>query len=198
MPSQRRLRVIVAIVAIAVCCLFYFSVSLVCPLALGSDPSKLTKSPEQQDNSNTLSSSEFYSRTVAAMDRESQASHPHGKTPSKHDSNIHEANQAAADGKFKEPPPIPPVKGQEHEAVLVAPADKADKPERDAKGVAGRKKYKGGEHWDVASGKQAPVGGHKPGDEGAEKGEEEKKKEEKHETEEEHEVEVELNGILKK
>lgn len=131
------------------------------------------------------------------MDRESQASHPHGKTPAKHDSKIHEANQAAADGKFKEPPPIPPVKGQEHEAVLVAPADKADKPDKDAKGVAGRKKYKGGEHWDVASGKQAPIGGHKPGEEGVEKGEEEKK-EEVHETEEEHEVEMELNAILKK
>ncbi|KAI4090338.1 MAG: hypothetical protein L6R37_007899 [Teloschistes peruensis] len=175
MPSQRRLRVIVAVVAIVICSLFYFS----------------------QDNSNTLSSSEFYSRTVAAMDRESQASHPHGKTPAKHDSKIHEANQAAADGKFKEPPPIPPVKGQEHEAVLVAPADKADKPDKDAKGVAGRKKYKGGEHWDVASGKQAPIGGHKPGEEGVEKGEEEKK-EEVHETEEEHEVEMELNAILKK
>ncbi|KAL9578157.1 MAG: hypothetical protein Q9212_005896, partial [Teloschistes hypoglaucus] len=131
------------------------------------------------------------------MDRESQASHPHGKTPSKHEAHLHEANQAAADGKFKEPPPIPPVKGQEHEAVLVAPADKADKPDKDAKGVAGRKKYKGGEHWDVASGKQAPIGGHKPGEEGLEKGEEEKK-EEVHETEEEHEVEMELNGILKK
>ncbi|KAL9578158.1 MAG: hypothetical protein Q9212_005897 [Teloschistes hypoglaucus] len=42
MPSQRRLRVIVAIVAIVVCSLFYFSVSLYHPFALGADPSRLT------------------------------------------------------------------------------------------------------------------------------------------------------------
>ncbi|KAL9592675.1 MAG: hypothetical protein Q9179_006475, partial [Wetmoreana sp. 5 TL-2023] len=132
------------------------------------------------------------------MDREASTPHQqNSKTPSKHASNVHEAHQAAADGKVKEPPPIPPIKGQEHEAVLVAPDDKSVKPDKDAKGVAGRKKFKGGEHWDVASGKQAPVGGHKPSGEEAEK-DEEGKKEEKHETEEEHEVEQELNGILKK
>ncbi|KAL8738209.1 MAG: hypothetical protein Q9181_000980 [Wetmoreana brouardii] len=132
------------------------------------------------------------------MDREASTPHyPQSKFPSKHDSNAHEAHQAAADGKVKEPPPIPPIKGQEREAVLVAPDDKSVKPDKDAKGVAGRKKFKGGEHWDVASGKQAPVGGHKLSEEEAEK-DEEGKKEEKHETEEEHEVEQELNGILKK
>lgn len=97
----------------------------------------------------------------------------------------------------EEPPPIPPVKGgQEHDAVLVAPNDGSVKPDN-AKGVAGRKKYKGGEHWDVASGKQAPIGGKKKADaEGEAK--EEDKKEEKTETDEEHKVEVELNSILKK
>lgn len=131
------------------------------------------------------------------MDREAQKS-SHLDTPAKHDSIIHEARPASSDGKVKEPPPILPAKGQEHEAVLVAPDDKSVKPDKpDAKGVAGRKKFKGGEHWDVASGKQAPIGEKKKGGEQSE-GDEDGKKEEKTETEEEHEIEVELNAILKK
>lgn len=128
------------------------------------------------------------------MDREAQRS----SNLQKHDSVAYEAHQASADGKSNGPPPIPPAKGQEHEAVLVAPGDESVKPGKDAKGVAGRKKYKGGEHWDVASGKQAPVGEKKKTDEEEGEGKEEKKKEESTETEEEHEVEVELNAILKK
>lgn len=129
------------------------------------------------------------------MDREASSSSP---SIQKHDSVSHEAHQAAADGKVKEPPPIPPAKGQEHEAVLVAPDDKSVKPDKDAKGVTGRKKYKGGEHWDVASGKQAPVGGKKKLEDEESEEDEVGKKNEKVETEEEHEVEVELNSILKK
>ena len=81
--------------------------------------------------------------------------------------------------------------------MLVAPDDNSVKPDKDSKATGGKKVFKGGEHWDVASGKQAPVGGHKPGEEEVEK-DEEGKVEEKHETEEEHEVEQELNAILKK
>lgn len=56
-------------------------------------------------------------------------------------------------------------------------------------GVAGRAKMKGGEKWDMATGKEAAMQVDKDG----EKGETETK-----ETEEEHKVEVELNMILKK
>lgn len=125
------------------------------------------------------------------MEREAQEK---SSTLHKHDSSSHEAHKASPDGKVQEPPPIAPIKGQEHEAVLVAPDDKSVKPDRDAKGVAGRKKYKGGEHWDVASGKQAAVDRKKTESEVDGKA----KEEEKVETEEEHEVEVELNAILKK
>ncbi|CAO1605155.1 hypothetical protein XANCAGTX0491_008682 [Xanthoria calcicola] len=176
MPSTRRIKVVAALIAVVIFCLYYFS----------NDPS-------------TLSSSDFYSRTVAAMDREAQrSSHVDPGTPAKHDTMNHKANQVGAGGKVNEPPPIPPAKGQEHEAVLVAPDDKSlklDKP--DAKGVAGRKKYMGGENWDVASGKQAPIGAKRKGDEDSE-AVEEKAKQSKAETEEEHEIEVELNAILKK
>ncbi|KAL8803470.1 MAG: hypothetical protein Q9182_003167 [Xanthomendoza sp. 2 TL-2023] len=133
------------------------------------------------------------------MDREAQRTSPiDSKPPAKHGSVAHQINQAAAAGKVNEPPPIPPAKGPEHEAVLVAPDDKSVKPDKpDAKGVKGRKKFKGGENWDVATGKQAPIGEKKKGNEDSE-GAEEVKKEEKHETEEEHEIETELNAILKR
>ncbi|KAL8839415.1 MAG: hypothetical protein Q9170_001755 [Blastenia crenularia] len=131
------------------------------------------------------------------MEREASSSQKHSRPLQKHDSVSHGAHQAAADGKVKEPPPIAPVKGQEREAVLVAPEDKSVKPDKDGKGVAGRKKYKGGEHWDVASGRQAPVGGKKSEVEESDENEEDKKGG-KEETDEEHEVETELNSILKK
>ncbi|KAL8717418.1 MAG: hypothetical protein Q9225_005332 [Loekoesia sp. 1 TL-2023] len=175
MPSTRRVKYVAAIVAVVLFCIIYYS-----------------------NDADTISSSEFYSRTVAAMEREASSSQPRSHPLQKHDSVSHEAHQAAADGKFNEPPPIPPAKGQEHEAVLVAPDDKSIKPDKDPKGVAGRKRFKGGEHWDVASGKQAPVGGKKGTDMEESEGDNEGKKEEKVETEEEHEVEVELNSILKK
>lgn len=172
MPSTRRVKYISALVAVVLMCILYYS-----------------------NEKDTLSSEEFYSRTVAAMEREASSRSP---SIQKHDSVSHQAHQAAADGKVKEPPPIPPAKGQEHEAVLVAPDDKSVKPDKDAKGVAGRKKYKGGEHWDVASGKQAPIGGKKTLNDEENEEDEVGKKIQKEETEEEHEIEVELNSILKK
>ncbi|KAL8924075.1 MAG: hypothetical protein Q9208_004212 [Pyrenodesmia sp. 3 TL-2023] len=160
MPSARRVKVVAALVATILFFVYCYS-----------------------NDANTLSSSEFYSRTKAAMEREAQ-----------HSSNVHKHDSGPS---HEEPPPIPPVKGgHEHDAVLVAPNDESVRPDN-AKGVAGRKKYKGGEHWDVASGKQAPIGGKKKADEEGETKDEDKK-EEKTETKEEHEVEVELNSILKK
>lgn len=185
----------VALVAALVFCIFYYSVSLHFLSTLPQSESTDSFLPHhQQNDANTLSSSEFYSRTVAAMEREAQRS----SYLQKQESLTHEARQASADGKIKgEPPPVPPAKGQEHEAVLVAPDDRSVKPDKDGKGFAGRKKFKGGENWDVASGKQAPIKGKKKdGEDDEDEGKE--KKEEKAETTEEHEVEVELNSILKK
>ena len=57
------------------------------------------------------------------------------------------------------------------------------------KSVAGRKKMKGGEKWDMATGKEAAMVVDKEGT---------SKESEKKETQEEHDIEVELNSILKK
>lgn len=133
------------------------------------------------------------------MDHEAQgSSHVDPGAPAKHDTMNHRVNQVDVNGKVNEPPPVPPAKGQEHEVVLVAPDDNSVKPDKpDAKGVAGRKTYKGGENWDVASGKQAPIGAKNRGDDDSE-ADGGKGKEDKVETEEEHEIEEELNAILKK
>ncbi len=69
-----------------------------------------------------------------------------------------------------------------------APVPKvSDEASTGEKSVAGRKKMKGGEKWDMAMGKEAAT---------EEKNKEGKKDEA--ETKEDHEVEVELNSILKK
>ncbi|KAL8974505.1 MAG: hypothetical protein Q9197_001267 [Variospora fuerteventurae] len=149
------------------------------------------------NDADTISSAEFYSRTEAAMEREAQSPNFHSSNLGEHGTVDHDAHEPPAGGKINEPPPIPPVKGQEHKAVLVAPDDKSVKPEKDARGAAGRKKYKGGEHWDVASGKQAPVG-EKQNEEENETHLGVKDEKETEETEEEHKLEVELNSILKK
>ncbi|KAL9608010.1 MAG: hypothetical protein Q9167_007128 [Letrouitia subvulpina] len=127
----------------------------------------------------TRSSEDFYSKTVAAMNRKD--------SPLKSGSIRHEDDQAATEG--NEPPPILSPNNQEHEAILVAPDDKSQKPVKDGeKTVAGRRKLKGGEKWDMATGKEAPKA----------KDSSEDKEDGKEETSEEHEVEVELNAILKK
>ncbi|KAL8997234.1 MAG: hypothetical protein Q9169_003427 [Polycauliona sp. 2 TL-2023] len=169
------------------------------PLGRNQAPKLRTSFGELQNDASTLSSSEFYSRTVAAMDHEAQKSSQVDPEPQPiHDTMIHKPIPAGTDNKVNEPPPVPPVTGQEHEAVLVAPDDKSVKPDKpDAKGVAGRRTYRGGENWDVASGKQAPIGAKKTVD-GEGEADEEPPKESKAETEEEHAIEVELNAILKK
>ncbi|KAL8743499.1 MAG: hypothetical protein Q9190_004151 [Brigantiaea leucoxantha] len=109
------------------------------------------------------------------------------ETPDKQESAHHRPHMST--GEEKEPPPILSPNDQKHEAVLVAPDDKSQKPVKDGdKSVAGRRKMKGGEKWDVATGKEAPIA-----KEGSDSG-----KEDKEETPEEHEVEIELNAILKK
>lgn len=70
---------------------------------------------------------------------------------------------------------------------------KVDDGSTSEKSVAGRKKMKGGEKYDMATGKQAAMVVDKEGTSGKDISSEKKE-----ETQEEHEIEVELNLILKK
>ena len=147
---------------------------------------------------NDSSSQDFYSRTVAALDRKDAS-----------DQEVSEKFKATKDAaKAQEPDgmasPQNPIAADREErkpidveiplASETAGSDRgtASKTGGSVKSVAGRKTIKGGETKDVHSGKEAP----KYPDPSKEKGDEEKK--EVQETEEEHELEVELNTILKK
>lgn len=96
------------------------------------------------------------------------------------------------------------AKDSPKQAMAYKPIDKADrtfgngpesllsKTEASATGeksVAGRKKMKGGEKWDMATGKEAAMVVDKEGS---------SKEPGRKETQEEHDIEVELNSILKK
>lgn len=70
---------------------------------------------------------------------------------------------------------------------------KVDDSKTSEKSVAGRKKMKGGEKYDMATGKEAAMVVDKEGTSGKDISSEKKE-----ETQEEHEIEVELNLILKK
>lgn len=63
--------------------------------------------------------------------------------------------------------------------------------DRGSQGTVGRQPIRGGEKWDMATGKEAPAKDRKTKDA-------KKSKEEEEESEEEHKVEMELNSILKK
>ena len=87
---------------------------------------------------------------------------------------------------------LPRQPGAQQQAPLEVPVPTkgldVDKDGKGSKGAGGRQPMKGGEKWDMATGKEAPAKDAK-----GKKGKEEKK-----ESKEEHEVEVELNVILKK
>ncbi len=92
----------------------------------------------------------------------------------------HEAAQVAGE-QGAQKPMSPGDTKQESPPKVSGEASKGEK------SVAGRKKMKGGEKWDMATGKEAAM--------------EDKKKEpekDEAETKEDHQVEVELNSILKK
>ncbi|KAK3168814.1 hypothetical protein OEA41_005262 [Lepraria neglecta] len=147
---------------------------------------------------NDSSSQDFYSRTVAALDRKDAS-----------DQELAQKLQAVKDAAKTQNPdavaaPQKPIavepedkKATDADVPLASEVGGSDKgtgstTEEGRKSVAGRKTIKGGESKDVHSGKEAP----KYPDPSKEKEGEEK--EEGKKTEEEHEIETELNAILKK
>lgn len=177
MPSTRRVKLLAIALAIAVCTIFYLS--------------------------NDSSSQDFYSRTVAALDKKQALDQEVARK-------LQDIKNAA---KAQEPviPTVPqkPIAasaddGKPIEVQVPAYAEEHDKEnptmkigDNDAKSVAGRKTIlKDGETKDLQSGKEAPMAV----DREKEKYPAGKKveKEEKVESEEDHEVEMELNSILKK
>lgn len=94
----------------------------------------------------------------------------------------------------REEGPAKPVKGQQQVPLEVAVPTKGlreEKGDKDGDGKfvgGGPRKVKGGEKWDMATGKEAP----------SKDGKKDGKEEEEEESEEDHKIEVELNGILKK
>lgn len=124
-------------------------------------------------------SHDFYTSTVKAMDAKAAAA----KDAENVDvgQRLREAETAAkkaADAKMPNPNA---AAAAEKEVPILADA---------AKNVAGRIKVKGGEKWDMGTGKEAAGVGKEGGQTGG--------KEETPETQEEHDVEVELNSILKR
>lgn len=147
---------------------------------------------------NDSSSQDFYSRTVAALDRKDAS-----------DQEVAQKLQAVKDTAKAQTPdsvtaPQKPIsvepedkKATDVDVPLASEAGGSDKGTgstmgEGTKSVAGRKTRKGGESKDMHSGKEAP---RYPDPSKDKEGEE---KEEKKETEEEHEIETELNSILKK
>ncbi|KAL2051739.1 hypothetical protein ABVK25_007895 [Lepraria finkii] len=172
MPSTRRVKVLAIALAVIVCTILYLS--------------------------NDSSSQDFYSRTVAALDRKDAS-----------DQEVAQKLQAVKDTAKAQNPdsvaaPQKPIsvepedkKATDVDVPLASEADGSDKGTgstmgEGTKSVAGRKTRKGGESKDMHSGKEAP---RYPDPSKEKEGEE---KEEKKETEEEHEIETELNSILKK
>lgn len=156
---------------------------------------QLTCPTDQKDTS----SQEFYTRTVAALDRNdasdqeaalklqamkdaAKAQDPVGmmKAPQK-------PVVGGADKKASFPAPEPSALAATEKAAADKVVDSVDS----EKSVAGRKTMKGGETKDLRSGKEAPL--YPKGDVANET-----TAEEKAETEEEHKIESELNTILKK
>lgn len=136
-----------------------------------------------QNDSRRASTQDFYQTTVDALNAEDAAN---AETAHR----LKEAREAAKKGAKLEA--VGPNKPKEHQAQT--PIDiEIPKPEdgrtRAEKPVSGRKKMKGGEKWDMATGKEAAIQAH---------GQEEHARQEEQETQEQHEIEVELNAILKK
>lgn len=128
-------------------------------------------------------SQDFYSRTVAAMDAKA-ASLKETVTDADITRKLKDAADAAKKAVDPSSPaklPPPPPGSQVGEVPLGTNGDGEEK------SVAGRKKMKGGEKWDMATGKEAAM---------VEK--EGEPKEETAETKKEHEVELVLNDILKR
>ncbi len=167
MPSTRRLRVFGLAMACLVLLILYFTA-----------------------DSRRTHSHDFYTSTVKAMDAKSAAAAAAAKDAENADvgQRLRDAEAAAkkaADAKTPNPNANAVVAAVEKEVPILADA---------AKNVAGRIKVKGGEKWDMSTGKEAAG----VGKEGGGGGQAEGKEEPAAETQEEHDVEVELNSILKR
>ena len=185
----RRTKTLVVFVAIAIFAIFYLTVRYRSPFPLPQLPPPLYRtnisSPSQNSSRRAATQArDFYSTTLEALNAQD------AETARK----LEESRLAAKKGAKPEAAgPAKPLAEAEQIPIEV------EIPQRDdgegaekakEKGVAGRRKMKGGEKWDMASGKEAAMQVDKAGDGGKEK--------ETKETKEEHEVEVELNAILKK
>ena len=159
-------------------------------------PSIISANKETQSDSRRAATQDFYSTTVNALnakdrsDSETARQLEESRLAAKKGARPEEAGPAKpireqAQAPFKVE--IPVRNGDEDGTTGKGLAKESHKGE--VKGFAGRTKMKGGEKWDMATGKEAAMQVDKEG----EKGETETK-----ETEEEHKVEVELNSILKK
>ena len=169
-----------------------------CPLSKTDSrvPSISSANKETQSDSRRAATQDFYSTTINALDAKDRSD---SETARK----LEESRLAAKKGvRPEEAGPAKPIGGQAQAPFEVeipirdgnedgttgkGLATESNKGE--IKGVAGRTKMKGGEKWDMATGKEAAMQVDKEGENG---------KTETKETAEEHEVEVELNAILKK
>jgi glutaredoxin len=189
MPSTRRLKTIAVILAVAICTIFYLTVRF-SPLP-SRTIANLPRAP--QNDARRAASQEFYTNTVNALNAAERS--VENKIP-----NLEDIKAAAKKGATpnREAGPAKPVRGQQAQAPLEVEVPKkvldedtgesSRKEEKDGDGKmvgGGPRKAKGGEKWDMATGKEAPL---KAG----------KEEEDKEENKEEREVEAELNGILKK
>ncbi|KAK4694410.1 glutaredoxin 3, partial [Lecanoromycetidae sp. Uapishka_2] len=173
MPSTRRVKVLAICLAIGVCTVLYLS----------------------KDSS----SQEFYSRTVAALERndasdqeaalklQAMKNAANAQDPVRQVETPQRPIAGSADKKAPFPDPDPSALAASEKEVAEKVVDSVDV----EKSVAGRKTMKGGETKDLRSGKEAPL--YPKGDVTNET-----TAEDKAESEEEHKVESELNTILKK
>ena len=165
-------------------------------LRLNQNPSILSTNNESQSDSRRAATQDFYSTTVNALNAKDRSD---SETARKLEESRLAAKKGASPG---EPGPANPIREQAQAPFNVEiPIRDGDEDGTtgkglakeshtgEVKGVAGRTKIKGGEKWDMATGKEAAMQVDKEGEKG---------KDETKETEEEHEVEVELNAILKK
>ncbi|KAL9127490.1 MAG: hypothetical protein Q9217_003646 [Psora testacea] len=184
MPSSRRIKTIATALAIAACFLLFMS--------------------------RDTSTQEFYSRTVAALDKkEASDAKAASKLRTIKDTSKNE-EPTRVDSTLQKPLAEPaskdkshtdeeiPLKGDPNDYLVDKPtADKAskevvserttsEKGDDDTRSVAGRKKMKGGESKDLHSGKESPKEGKK------------EKKKEPLKSKEESEIETEMNSILKR
>ena len=161
MPSTRRVKVLGLTVALIVMSILYFTVK---------DPTSsntvLGWADQEQSNARQANQ-QFYDRTVAAMEAKAKTK-PAPAPESDQDviRKLKEAGSAAKASVETQGPRTPPE-------IILEGGDSS---------VAGRKKMKGGEKWDISSGKESVL----------------EEKEPVKKTDAEKDVDLELNSILKR